>query len=70
MLLLLLLRVRVCDVIEFSIPKTKYMVTGRLRKMIVSVVLEGGDIEMVDEFSYLGSQSVITSSGQMTAVQR
>ena len=49
-----------------SIPKTKHTITGRLVKENdrTPVALEGGDIEMVDEFPYLGS--VITSSGQMT----
>ena len=49
-----------------SIPKTKHMITGRLveRNDRMRVALEGGDMEMVDTFSYLGS--VITSSGQMT----
>ena len=49
-----------------SIPKTKHIVTGRLveENDRTSVALEGGDFQMVDEFSYLGS--VITSSGRMT----
>ena len=49
-----------------SIPKTKHMVTGRLveENDRTFVAIEGGDIQMVDEFSYLGS--VITSSGRMT----
>ena len=42
------------------------MITGRLVKENdqTPVVLEGEDIEMVDEFSYLGS--VITSSGRIS----
>ena len=48
-----------------SIPKTKHMVTGRLveesdREVIT---IDGGDIEAVDEFPYLGS--LIASSGRM-----
>ena len=40
-----------------SIPKTKHMVTGRLTDDSDRdpIALEGGDIEMVDEFPYLGS---------------
>ncbi|XP_062521682.1 uncharacterized protein LOC134196544 [Corticium candelabrum] len=49
-----------------SIPKTKHTITGRLveENDQTPVALEGGDIEMVDEYPYLGS--VITSYGRMT----
>jgi len=48
-----------------SIPKTKHMVTGRLTEDSDrdSIALEGGKIESVDEFPYLGS--VVASSGRM-----
>ena len=49
-----------------SIPNTKDMITGRMveENDRMPVGLEGGGIEAVDEFSYLGS--AITSSGRMT----
>ena len=48
-----------------SIPKTKHMVTGRLLEPsdIEPIVLDGGNIEAVEEFPYLGS--LITNSGRM-----
>ena len=48
-----------------SIPKTKCMMTGRLVEQsdIEQIVLDGGNIEAVEEFPYLGS--LITSSGRM-----
>ena len=48
-----------------SISKTKHMVTGRLTENSDRdpIVLEGGDIESVDEFPYLGP--VVASTGRM-----
>ena len=48
-----------------SIPKTKYMVTGRevIEDDKGSIPVDGGEIESVDEFPYLGS--MITASGRM-----
>ena len=48
-----------------SLPKTKQMVTGRLVEEgdQESVDLDGGDIEVVSEFPYLGS--LIADSGRM-----
>ena len=50
-----------------SIPKTKHMVTGRLveEEDLASIVLEGGEVEAVEEFPYLGS--LVDSSGNMDA---
>ena len=48
-----------------SIPKTKHMVTGRLvvEEDLEPIALEGGEIEAVGEFQYLGL--LIASSGRM-----
>ena len=50
-----------------SIPKTKHMVTGRLveEEDLAPIVLEGGEVEAVEEFPYLGS--LVDSSGKMDA---
>ncbi len=50
-----------------SIPKTKHMVTGRLveEEDLAPIVLEGGEVEAVEEFLYLGS--LVESSGRMDA---
>ena len=50
-----------------SIPKTKHMVTGRLveEEDLASIVLEGGEVEAMEEFPYLGS--LVDSSGKMDA---
>jgi hypothetical protein len=49
--------------LKVSIPKTKNMVTGRLveERDLDPINLEGGEVEFVDEFPYLGS--IISSSG-------
>ena len=51
--------------LRVSLPKTKQMVTGRLVEEgdQESVALDGGDIEVVSEFPYLGS--LIADSGRM-----
>lgn len=48
-----------------SIPKTKHMVTGALVEQsdIEPIVLDGGNIEAVEEFPYL--EPLITSLGRM-----
>lgn len=53
--------------LKVSIPKTKNMVTGRLveERDLDPINLEGGEVEFVDEFPYLGS--IISSSGKMDA---
>ena len=51
--------------LRVSLPKTKQMVTGRLVEEgdQESVALDGGDIEVVSKFPYLGS--LIADSGRM-----
>ena len=48
-----------------SIPKTKQMVTGRIVEEEDQdyISLDGGSIEAIEEFPYLGS--IIESSGKM-----
>ena len=50
-----------------SIPKTKHMVTGRLveGEDLAPIALEGGEVEAVDDFQYLGS--LVGSSGRVDA---
>ena len=50
-----------------SLPKTKHMVTGRMveEEDLAPIVLDGGEVEAVKEFPYLGS--VVDSSGRIDA---
>ena len=50
-----------------SLPKTKHMVTGRMveEEDLAPIVLDGGEVEAVKEFPYLGS--VVDSSGRLDA---
>ena len=50
-----------------SIPKTKHTGTGRLveGEDLAPIALEGGEVEAVEEFQYLGS--LVDSSGRVDA---
>ena len=50
-----------------SLPKTKHMVTGRMveEEDLAPIVLDGGEVEAVKEFLYLGS--AVDSSGRIDA---
>ena len=50
-----------------SLPKTKHTVTGRMveEEDLAPIVLDGGEVEAVKEFPYLGS--VVDSSGRIDA---